>query len=137
MTLLQNVGATRAGKVEVEFLEAVRVRLPAHRPLLEGLMCLYIAHRRYTDALQLAAILVALKPADPEAWYNLGSCYALNGRATEAIAALAKAINTGFDDIEWIQFDVELQSLKSDPRFQQLLRMARQKTGRPEPVTRQ
>jgi tetratricopeptide (TPR) repeat protein len=89
----------RARRVEVEFLEAVRARLPAHAAVVETLGCLYTEMGRYQDGLRADREMVRMEPHSPTAWYNLACSLALTEQADAAFAALEKAIALGYDDV--------------------------------------
>ena len=111
----------RPQRVELGFLESVRKRLPAHQRTLEALGHLYTRTGRYADGLQVDEALIRLRPDDPVAWYNLACSQALTGQPEQALQALAKAMELGFDDVRAIRADADLASLHADPRFAALL----------------
>ena len=120
---------SRNARIELRFLEALKTRLPAHIRLLEGLLELNNACKRYEEGLRIARHVVALIPGQADAWYNLGASYAMNGCKTEAIAALTKAISMGYQDYQWMQLDRDLLPLRGDPRFKRLLSKVKQLTA--------
>lgn len=90
----------------------------------------------------LAAWTAALKllqdrpPASlsAEEQYDLGCLLALTGQSQAALAALDTALAMGFAEPEWTRADEDLESLRDDPRFHDLLmrmeeRFARRKPG--------
>ena len=111
----------RARRVEVEFLEGVRARLPAHPAVVESLGCLYTEMGRYEDGLAADRDMVRLQPRSPTAWYNLACSLSLTGQAEDAFATLEKAIALGYDDAEWMEEDEDFAPIKKDPRFARLL----------------
>ncbi|MEO5588767.1 MAG: protein kinase [Gemmatimonadaceae bacterium] len=64
---------------------------------------------------------LAMDPDDPSVLYNIGCAFAMEGQSTEAIDALSKALDHGFGHWKWIEHDADLDSLRSDPTFQELL----------------
>ena len=111
----------RARRVEVEFLEAVRSRLPGHTGVVESLGCLYTEMGRYQDGLRADREMVRMEPHSPTAWYNLACSLALTEQVDAAFAALEKAIGLGYDDAEWMQDDDDFAPIRTDPRFARLL----------------
>ena len=111
----------RARRVEVEFLEGVRARLPSHPAVIESLGCLYTEMGRYQDGLNADRQMVKMEPDSPTAWYNLACSLALTGQADDAFAALEKAIALGYDDAEWMEEDEDFAPIRKDPRFGRLL----------------
>ena len=111
----------RARRIEVEFLEGVRARLPAHPAVVESLGCLYTEMGRYQDGLRADRDMVRMEPDSPNAWYNLACSLSLTGQPDDAFAALEKAITLGYDDAEWMQDDDDFEPIKKDPRFARIL----------------
>ena len=111
----------RARRVEVEFLEAVRGRLPTHGAVIETLGCLYTEMGRYQDGLRADRQMVQMAPHSPIAWYNLACSLSLTDQADDAFAALERAVALGYDDAEWMQEDGDFAPIRSDPRFARLL----------------
>ena len=56
--------------------------------------------------------------------YNLACLEALNGETEAAFEWLTYAIDTGYADPAWMQEDADLESLRSDDRFQVLVDIA-------------
>lgn len=111
----------QARRVEVEFLEAVRLRLPAHPGVVESLGCLYTEMGRYQDGLRADRQMVQMEPQSPTAWYNLACSLALTEQPDAAFQALDKALALGYDDAEWMQDDEDFAPIRKDPRFARLL----------------
>jgi len=61
------------------------------------------------------------KPNDPQAAYNAAQIYARSGDPDNAFTWLAKALDLGYDRLEYLSIDPSLASLKKDPRFLKLL----------------
>ena len=61
--------------------------------------------------------------------YNAGCYSALQGRSDEAFTSLERAVALGYDDVDHITKDSDLESLRADPRFAALLAHARQRVG--------
>ncbi len=111
----------RSRRLEVEFLEGVRARLPSHPAVVESLGCLYTEMGRYQDGLRADREMVKMTPESPNAWYNLACSLALTKQPDDAFAALEKAIALGYDDAEWMQDDDDFEPIRQDPRFARLL----------------
>ena len=77
---------------------------------------------RYGEGLQIDKQLVRLRPNDPLAHYNLACSYALLKRTEHAIKILRRAIELGYRDFRYLKEDRDLDSIRHDPRFRQLLR---------------
>ena len=111
----------RDTQVELEFLESVLERQPNDEAVLRALAELYTHLGQYKDGLRLDLKLCQLCPTDPVVWYNLACSYALETRKQDALEALAKAVELGYCDREWMQQDADLTALQDDPEFQQLV----------------
>ena len=64
---------------------------------------------------------VEARPIDPRAAYNLARVYASFDEKDDAFTWLAKALQLGFDDLEFVKTDPVLAGLRTDPRFEQVL----------------
>ena len=106
---------------DIQFLEDLLVRLPDHGEILAQLGHLYTTVGRYREGLGIDRRLVALRPRDPLSYYNLGCSHALMKQSLRAFAALRRAIELGYRDIEYMQADPDLENLRKDPRWNDLL----------------
>ncbi len=106
---------------EMQFLEAILKRRPRDVRTLKALAELYTAHDRITEGLALDRRLAGLCPDEPGVWYNLGCSLALAECADEAFDALHTALDKGYRDARWMKADEDLRSLRTDPRFHDLL----------------
>jgi tetratricopeptide (TPR) repeat protein len=118
--------SSKPSRLEVEFLEALRRRCPAHEPILEALGHLYTRAGRFQDGLQVDLELTRLRPDDSESWYNLACSLALTQQHEPAMASLRKAVACGYDDADWMQNDDDLATLRDHPDFLALLAMLRE-----------
>ena len=107
---------------EIEFFEAVHRRCPDYMEVVGLLGGLYTRVGRITDGLKMDRKLVRLDPANPTAHYNLACSLALCKKRPDALRSLRKALSLGYDDLDWMQQDPDLEILKNDPEFLQLLR---------------
>jgi serine/threonine protein kinase/tetratricopeptide (TPR) repeat protein len=64
---------------------------------------------------------LAIEPDEPSILYNVACAYALLGRTEEALTCLAKMMEQGTFYKNWAAKDSDLDSLRSDPRFQALI----------------
>ena len=62
-----------------------------------------------------------LEPEDVGVLYNIACSYSLLGKIDEAIELLEKAVHGGFDHVEWIENDTDLDPLRDHPNFQSLI----------------
>ena len=73
-------------------------------------------------ALDWARRGLAIDPEDSSVLYNVACVYALGGKTEDALDCLDLAVRNGFGHREWLENDSDLDSLRSDPRFEALLR---------------
>ncbi len=106
---------------EIEFFESVHRRCPDYLEVVGLLGGLYTRVGRVADGLKMDRKLVRLEPDNPTAHYNLACSLALCKKRPAALRSLRKAVSLGYDDLDWMQQDPDLELLKSDPEFQQLL----------------
>ena len=64
-----------------------------------------------------------IDPADSVLLYNVACNFAVMGRTDEALVYLAKAIENGTVSGDWMKNDGDLESLRADARFEELLRV--------------
>jgi hypothetical protein len=102
-------------------LEKVVAREPSNKLAWRYLGFAYLKQKRYADARAAYAKLLALVPDAPQALYNTGVSYALEGNRDAAFEWLGRAKATRRLDMTQIQVDEDLAGLKSDPRFAALL----------------
>jgi adenylate cyclase len=75
----------------------------------------------YEAALTIADELLALDPREPNVLYNLACTYSMCGKAEKALGLLDKAIMAGFSDKDWAKNDPELDPIRDEDRFHDLL----------------
>ena len=106
---------------EIEFYEAILRRSPDYTEVVGLLGALYTRVGRIADGLKMDRKLVRLEPENPTAHYNLACSLALCKRRPAALQSLRKAVSLGYDDVDWMLQDPDLEILKPDPEFKQLL----------------
>jgi len=107
--------------LELRFLEALSRRSPDHVRILQALGDMYTQTGQIREGLAVDLRLSSLAPGDGTVWYNLACSYALSGSKDDAFAALEKAVFTGYAGYDWMQEDKDLESIRNDPRFKQLM----------------
>lgn len=106
---------------EIEFFEAVHRRCPSYTEVVGLLGGLYTKTGRIADGLKMDRKLVRLEPDNATAHYNLACSLALCKKRPAALQSLRKAVSLGYDDVDWMLQDPDLEILKTDPEFQNLL----------------
>lgn len=76
----------------------------------------------YAAGLKIDRRIVDLRPHDALAHYNLACSYSLLKKVENALRALRKAIELGYRDFRYMREDRDLDAVRKDPRFRQLLR---------------
>jgi tetratricopeptide (TPR) repeat protein len=107
---------------EIQFFEAVHRRCPAYIEVVGRLGELYTRVGRIADGLKMDRKLVRLEPDNATAHYNLACSLALCKKRPDALRSLRKAVALGYNDRHWMEQDPDLEILKADPEFQQLLK---------------
>jgi tetratricopeptide (TPR) repeat protein len=107
---------------ELAFFGQILERFPDYVDALRVMGNLLTLKGRVRDGLEVDRRLVRLRPRDALAHYNLACSYALLKRPDQAIQALRKAIEVGYRDFRYLRQDKDLDSIRSDPRYKELLR---------------
>ena len=100
-----------------------------HRPTLGEsyylLGLLYINKQLFTDARITFTEYQLLYPNHPYTYRNWAMYYALQNQKEEALENLEKAIALGYNDLQWLQTDDSMDSIRNEPRFKALLEKLR------------
>jgi Flp pilus assembly protein TadD len=103
--------------IEIGFIEGVVQRDPHYVEALQILGDDYTRRGKFENGLRIDERLAELRPDDPTVLYNLACSYALTGQTHDALAALSKAIDQGYDDFKWLLKDPDLKRLRSLAAF--------------------
>ena len=76
---------------------------------------------RFHEAEQAMREVTARFPGQPQNYYILTTILSVRGKKTEALAALSKAIDFGFQDAELLQRDTNLDAIRSESAFTDLV----------------
>lgn len=106
---------------DIDFFEKLLARTPNSVEVLRVLAELVSRKGLVTRAVELDRRLVGLMPDDFLARYNLACSLARAGRSDEAIDALSRAILLGYDDLDHMESDPDLDSIRQHPDFLALL----------------
>lgn len=107
---------------ELEFFAGILERNPDYVDILRVMGNNLTQKGRYAQGLQIDKRLVQLRPNDPLAHYNLACSYALLKKGDPALKTLRRAIELGYRDFRYMREDRDLDFVRHDPRFRQLLR---------------
>lgn len=108
-------------KFQIHFFESVLEKVPNYIQVIEILGCLYTDLGQIDDGLRMDLKAVKLMPNNPNSHYNLACSQALKGQLAKAITSLKKAIELGYDDLEWLLQDDDLLSLHGIDKFEELV----------------
>ncbi len=106
---------------EINFFEKVLKRSPDYTDVIEILGGLYTKHGRISDGLKMDRKLVRYLPENATAHYNLACSLALSKRNADALKSLRRAIELGYQDIDWLRQDPDLAVLKKHPEFETVI----------------
>lgn len=107
---------------EIEFFGKLLAASPEFTDVLQVQASNLTTKGRLLDGLAVDKQLVAVRPADPTAHYNLACRYALLKEADHAIGSLRKAVELGYRDFRFMLEDHDLDSIRKDPRFRAIVR---------------
>jgi tetratricopeptide (TPR) repeat protein len=112
---------------EVDFYQRVLEKLPHFAEVLRVQAGNLTIKGRLEDGLLVDKRLVAARPSDPTAHYNLACRYALLKQPDLAVGSLKRAIELGYRDFRFMEDDRDLDSIRKDPRFRALVKQYRRK----------
>jgi len=107
---------------EISFYEDLIKDKPDFIDALILLGGVYTKKGLYKKGLNVDKRLVKLLPSDPVAIYNLACSYSLVGDIDSSIKTLVKAINSGYNDLDFMNKDPDLKHIRDDKRFKQLIK---------------
>lgn len=116
---LYYTGQTDAAAELMQQVVAGHPTMHGIRPFLAMFLSAQGKHQEARSQLNSAVIRNA--EVDPDIAYSVASVYALEGMQTEAFEWLGRAIALGNDNQPCFENDPNWSSLKSDPRFQDLM----------------
>lgn len=110
---------------DIEFFDQVLLRDPDFVDVLRCQGQLLSRKGLHVRAVEIDRRLVRLLPTDGIAHYNLACSLALSQRRREALHELRQALAHGYDDLEFLETDSDLDCLRDDPDYAELLRRHR------------
>lgn len=105
---------------EIRLCEALLASDPCNIEALNVLGQDYTTNGDYEKGLEIDIRLSRLLPSDPLVHYNLACSYSLLNHIDESITSLSKSIELGYEDINYMLNDPDLENAKRDPRFEKL-----------------
>ncbi|MBN2452804.1 MAG: hypothetical protein JXB40_00890 [Candidatus Omnitrophica bacterium] len=115
---------------EISFYEDVIRESPDHVNALFLLGDAYTKKGLYAKGLEMDLRLANLLPTDPTIRYNLACDYSLLKRSDSCIEALEKAIKFGYRAFKHMDRDPDLEYIRRDARYGELLLRYRKSRAR-------
>ncbi|MBU0549315.1 MAG: tetratricopeptide repeat protein [Candidatus Omnitrophica bacterium] len=106
---------------EISFYKNILKDRPNFVNALIALGEAYTRRGRYKEGLKVDKRLLELKPDDPTVHYNLACSYSLLKMPAACLRHLKKAITLGYRDFAFIEKDPDLEFIRKDPRYKELL----------------
>ncbi|MGQ0637261.1 MAG: TPR end-of-group domain-containing protein [Planctomycetaceae bacterium] len=106
---------------EIEFYERILSRDPNYLEVLLQLGDLFARKGCDRRALQVDLRLSQLRPRDARVFYNLACSHAVLRHKVEALASLQRAVSLGYDDVDHLSSDPDLESLHGEPEYRRIV----------------
>ena len=103
---------------EIQLFESILKERPDFTEVMMALGDLYTKKGLNEKGLRIDQKLFHLRPEDPIVLYNLACSYSLTNQIEEALKIIKLAIEFGYDDMEYLLSDRDLDNLKKDQQFQ-------------------
>lgn len=82
---------------------------------------------QYDKAIEQYTQVLKKEPDNEIALYNMVCAYSLKKQIDQALDWLRKALDAGYDDANWMDNDSDLDNIRDQPRYKQMLRELRVK----------
>jgi len=92
----------------------------------------YLDRGEYEKALAEYEKAKAIEPRNSIVHYNVACTRAEMKQLAKALDALELAVECGYDDVEWMEKDEDLDNLRDEPRYKALVRQLREQQKREE-----
>ncbi len=107
---------------EVELYRKALEIDPENIEVLVSLGDTFSKRKMFQDGLEIDKRLVRICPKEPTFYYNLACSHSLLGQIDFALEALEKAFELGYQNFDHLMKDPDLENLRKDYRFRQLLK---------------
>lgn len=111
---------------EISFFQEILKDNPNFIDALTALGNAYTKKGCYKEGLEIDKKLIQLKPDEPIVYYNLACSYSLLRMSQPCLAALKKAIELGYRDFDFMEADSDLEFIRQDARYRELISLLRQ-----------
>ena len=108
--------------LEIDLCEHVLLTDPTHLEAMALLGDAFTRKGEFQKGLEFDIRLSQLRPDNKLIRYNLACSYALTGQNDKALTCLNKAIDLGYSDLEHLRQDHDLDAIKTDPRYQTIIK---------------
>lgn len=108
--------AAAGNEEEKKLAESHRAEIEAFYPQVIN----SINSGQYDQARELIRKAISWEPEDPLHYYNLACIEARAGNQTVALAALQNSVDLGFHDLDLIDKDPDLNSIRKDEAFRKM-----------------
>lgn len=106
---------------EIDFYTRLLEQDPNYLEVLRVLANNLSAKSLHAEGLEVDLRIVRLCPNDDVALYNLACSYSLLGMVDSSLEVLKRAIESGYDEFDYMRLDTDLEATRRDPRFLELL----------------
>ncbi len=96
-----------------------------------GIGVTYYARGEYDEALKSYKQALEVDPNFGDAYYNIGCIYSVLNKADMAIRYLRLSVANGYKAVDEMEDDHDLDGIRSDPRFQELMKKAAKGSSHP------
>ncbi len=103
------------------FYEAILERNPSHLSVIRRLVEVVARQGGHERALELNRRILSMQPEDSIAHYNMACSYSMLGDAERGLHALRLAIIKGYCDLAHLEADSDLDHLRTDLRYFDLI----------------
>lgn len=87
--------------------------------------------KRYSELAAALALAAEIRPDNPQTFFALARAQALAGQKRDAMEALKKAVEKGFNNAEELKTNLDLEPIRNDKAFTQLIESALKKAPNP------
>ncbi|MBN1832921.1 MAG: tetratricopeptide repeat protein [Deltaproteobacteria bacterium] len=95
---------------------------PRHVDALNNLGVVYLQEKDYSAAQRQFEAIIRIEPEDADPFYNLACLHAVKGEQRQGLAYLKKAISLNPLVRTWARTDSDLDNLRSNPEFEEIIR---------------
>jgi len=86
-------------------------------------------NKKYVELTTALTLAAEIRPQNAQLFFNLARAQALAGRKKEAVESLRKAIEKGFANVEEIKNNPDLETVRAEKAYKQLIEMPSKKSA--------